>query len=244
LSLYQIADLIVDMNGMGDNLQRLMKAYETDQEKADIIMNIHQERLRETGKKYPHLTPDEWEYIQTGSSFACRLPDFQGFCLHSSAIAFRERAILFSGPSGTGKSTHTNLWQQYFGSDKVVIINDDKPALRCIRNTFFVYGTPWSGKSTLNTNIRVPLGAVVFLKQAKENRLRRLSNQEAVQLLIYQSMRPNNSKDRMEQLLILIDQLLRMTPIYQLECNISFDAVKAVYNELINIAWSGEKNEN
>ncbi|WP_347489002.1 hypothetical protein ABDB91_17675 [Desulfoscipio sp. XC116] len=167
-----------------------------------------------------------------GYAFACKLLNFDGFCLHASAVALENRAVLFSGPCGTGKSTHTHLWRQYFGKNKAVIINDDKPVLRRTEDIFYVYGAPWSGKSALNTNIRVPLSAVVFLKQAKENHIRRLSNKKAIQMLFYQSQRPGGDRDRINSLLSLIDALLQRIPIYQLNCDISFGAVKTVYNEI------------
>jgi hypothetical protein len=233
LNHYKIADLTIAMEGTGETLQKLMKPYGVDTKgKADITMSIDREKMNKTGEEYPHLSSDEWEYIQTGYAFACKLLDFGGFCLHSSAVALDGRAVLFSGPCGTGKSTHTNLWQQYFGPDRAVIINDDRPALRMAKNIFYTYGTPWSGKSTLNTNVRVPLGAVIFLKQAKENHIRRLDNKEAVQMLIYQSQRPSSYRNRMNSLLTLIDGLLHKIPVYQMDCNISFDAVKTVYNEI------------
>ncbi|MHB8125271.1 MAG: hypothetical protein ACYDEJ_06425 [Desulfitobacteriaceae bacterium] len=230
---YKIADLTVSMEGAGKALQRLMEPYGANtREKTDMTMRIDRERMNKAREEHPQLKPDEWEYIQTGFAFACRLLDFDGFCLHSSAVALEGNAVLFSGSCGSGKSTHANLWQQYFGEDRAVIINDDKPALRLSKDTFYVYGTPWSGKSALNANIRVPLGAVVFLKQAKENHIRRLDNKEAVTLLFYQSMRPNSDRDRINRLLTLIDVLLQKIPVYQMDCNISFDTVKTVYNEI------------
>lgn len=233
LNRYKIADLTVAIEGAGEALLRRMKPYGEDAEgKADMTMRIDRERMNRAGKGYPHLTPDEWEYIQTGFAFACKLPDFDGFCLHASAVALDGRAVLFSGPCGTGKSTHAELWRQYFGRDKAVIVNDDKPVLRLIKDTFYVYGSPWSGKSALNANIRAPLGAVVFLKQAKENHIRRMDNREAVQMLIYQSQRPDSRRDGMNRLLTLIDALLQRTPVYQMDCSISFDAVKMVYSKI------------
>ena len=230
---YIIAGLAVAMEGAGEVLQRLMKPYGADTNgKADITMSIDREKMNKTGEEYPHLSPDEWEYIQTGYAFACKLPDFDGFCLHASAVALDGRAVLFSGPCGTGKSTHTGLWRQYFGPDHAVIINDDKPALRMANDIFYAYGTPWSGKSALNTNIRVPLSAVVFLNQARENHIRCLSNKEAVHMLFYQSQRPGGDRGRINKLLSLIDALLQRIPVYQLDCDISFDAVKTVYNEI------------
>lgn len=230
---YKIADLTVSMEGSSKALQRRMEPYAVPVDgKTDITISIDRERMDRDRMEYPHLSPDEWEYIQTGYAFACKLLDFGGFCLHSSAVALNGRAVLFSGPCGTGKSTHTGLWQQYFGSDRAVIINDDKPALCRANGIFYTYGTPWSGKSALNSNIQVPLGAVVFLNQAKENRIRRLDNREAVQMLIYQSQRSVSNRDRMDSLLTLLDALLKVIPIYQMDCNISFDAVKTVYDEI------------
>lgn len=140
--------------------------------------------------------------------------------------------VLFSGPSGTGKSTHTSLWQQYFGPAQAVVINNDKPVLRRIEDIFYTYGAPWSGKSALNVNIRVPLGAIIFLKQAKENHIRCLANKEAVRMLFCLSQRPGSDRDKIIRLLTLIDALLQKIPVYQMDCNISFDAVKTVYNEI------------
>lgn len=230
---YKIADLVVSVEYAGEVLQSRMKAYRIfPPEQADITISTDRDKMKTALIKHPHLSSDEWEYIQTGYNFACSLPDFDGFCLHASAVAFDGRAVLFSGPSGTGKSTHTNLWQQYFGSDRAVIINDDKPVLRLEGDGFYVYGTPWSGKSILNMNIRVPLAAIVFLKQAGENRIRRLDNREAVQLLIYQSQHPGSDRLRMERLLTLQDTLLQRIPVYQLECDISFNAVEIVHREI------------
>lgn len=182
--------------------------------------------------EYPHLSLDELEYIQTGFAFSRALLEFNGFCLHASAVAVENRAVLFSGPCGTGKSTHTGLWQQYFSPDRAVIVNDDKPALRLMEDTFYVYGTPWSGKSTLNANMKVPLQAIVFLKQAEGNHIRRLSSKEAVKMLIYQSLRPDSDSIKMDRLLTLLDALLKKIPIYQMDCTISTDAVKLAYDTI------------
>ncbi|MDD2233620.1 MAG: hypothetical protein PHZ11_06875 [Desulfitobacteriaceae bacterium] len=81
------------MDGTGKTLQKLMKPYGTNtNEKADITMSIDREKMNKTRENYPHLSPDEWEYIQTGYAFACKLLDFDGFCLHASAVALDGRA--------------------------------------------------------------------------------------------------------------------------------------------------------
>ncbi len=178
---------------------------------------------------YPDLSLDEWEYIQTGLAFSRALLNYDGFCLHAAAVALDNRAILFSAPCGTGKSTHAGLWQERFGPERAVIINDDKPALRRLDNKFYVYGTPWSGKSGLNINVRAPLAAVVFLKQAPENRLKRLNSREAIPWLLGQCLRPGGDREKMDKLLTLLDALLQETPMYQLDCTISPAAADLVH---------------
>lgn len=45
-----------------------------------------------------------------------RMLQKDSFILHSAYIRHRGRAILFSAPSGTGKSTQASLWAQYAGA--------------------------------------------------------------------------------------------------------------------------------
>ena len=233
MSTYKIADLTISMDCRGRTLLKQGLPYRmVSGSPVDIAINIEVERLNKARENYPQLSPDEWEYIQTGFAFASALLNFDGFCLHASAVNLEKKAVLFSAPCGTGKSTHANLWQQHFGCEQAVIINDDKPALRLMGDKFYVYGTPWSGKSDLNTNIKVPLQAIVFLEQAAENQILPLSSKEAVKLLIYQSVRPGSDSGKMSRLLSLLDALLLNTPIYQMGCTISTDAVKMVYNQI------------
>ena len=100
---------------------------------------------------------------------------------------------------------------------------------------------PGAEKSHLHANIKMPLQAIVFLKQAKENKIRRLTNKEAVQMLVYQSLRPDRDTEKMEKLLSLLDRLLARTPVYQLDCTVSHEAVKVVYNEINKAEKEGLK---
>lgn len=236
MATYRIANVTVNMECSGETLTEQAKQYRIGPLPAgdlpDITIDINSTEMESRKEKYPHLTMNEWEYIQTGFVFYRDILDYGGFGLHSSAVALDNRAVLFSGPCGTGKSTHAGLWQQAFGKDRAVIINDDKPVLRLDNGAFYACGTPWSGKSTLNTNIRVPLGAIVFLRQAEENHIRRLDSKEATRMLVYQSLRPSSHMDKMNKLLTLIGALLRQTPVYQLDCNISLEAVELAYDTI------------
>lgn len=211
-----------------DSILKTEKIYYKNNNNAEFY---YQEPL----KKYPLLKFDDYEYINTGFAFSRALLDYNGFCLHSSAVALDNKAVLFSAPCGTGKSTHTGLWRKYFGEDKAIIINDDKPAIRLMGDTFYVYGTPWSGKSDLNTNVKVPLQTIVFLEQASENCIERMSNKDAVRWLYYQSLRPTGprSEEKTSNLLNLLDKIVCQIPIYKMGCTISEEAVELSYNTTI-----------
>ena len=201
----------------------------------------------------------EREYIRTGLAFNDRLAYEGGLVLHGSAISYKGHGIIFSAPSGTGKSTHARLWKEYFG-ELVTIINDDKPAIRfnnpncydICGNIYnessqkaenfpcndinleipYIYGTPWSGKTDINTNISSPLKAIVFLKQSPTNRIERLGVEESMYMLASETTSPFYDKNLGIEILTSLEKLVKFIPIYLLYCNISYDAVKTVYNQI------------
>jgi hypothetical protein len=138
---------------------------------------------------------------------------------------------LFSADPGTGKSTHTTLWRKYFGDDNVKIINDDKPAIRLEDDKIYVYGTPWSGKTDQNINMRNELGAIVFLERSENNWVKEITPKEAIPLLMMQTIRPRNP-ERMIKLLDVLDTVLKNTKLYKLGCNISEEAVRVSYEAI------------
>lgn len=174
-----------------------------------------------------------FEYRGVGFSFSRALIDNNGFCLHASAIAVKNQAVLFSGPSTVGKSTHTGLWQQYFGKEKVSVINDDNPAIRLKGDVFYAYGTPFCGSTGINENKKVPLKAIVFLEQATSNTIKRISNKEASILLFNHTLREKCSEKRIRKILELYDVLLKNIPIYKIKCLPDQEAVKMVCREIL-----------
>lgn len=228
---YLIGDLVVDINSSCERLARLGKQYEADRTgDADITVILTEEKLDELHNTYPYLTRDEVAYLATGSLFHRKLTLFEGLMLHSSCIEMDGRAYLFSADSGTGKSTHTGLWKKHFG-DRVTYINDDKPIVRKIDGVYRAFGTPWSGKTDLNTNISAPVAAIVFIERGETNSIEPMDmvkDQVAVRFL-EQTVRPKNFS-LMDSMLKTADDLLTATPIFRLRCNISEEAVLTSYN--------------
>jgi hypothetical protein len=232
MSIYKIIDLSVSIKPIEQTLKKQLKRYETEGcGGVDISIDLTTEQIKQKQLENPHLTLDECEYIWTGAEFYHKLLDFEGFMLHASAVAKDNKAYLFSAQSGTGKSTHTELWQRYFGEDEACIINDDKPAIRYVDKSFYVYGTPWSGKTDKNLNRKVPLQGIVFLEQAEKNWIKQIDSKEALKLILEQTLRPKQL-EKIDKLLILLDKLLKTTPVYKMGCNISEDAVKLAYETI------------
>ena len=88
--------------------------------------------------------------------------------IHASVVEKEQKGYVFLGKSGTGKSTHSQLWLRYIeGTD---LLNDDNPAIRIEEDgNVYVYGTPWSGKTPCYKNHRRLLKAMIRLEQAPVN---------------------------------------------------------------------------
>jgi hypothetical protein len=146
----------------------------------------------------------------------------QTAALHSSVIIYNNRAILFLGESGTGKSTHTKLWLEHIPGSR--LLNDDSPVVRIDFDGTnqlvpFVYGSPWSGKGRCHLNERYPVAAFVRLQQHPANKITKLSKLEAFGAL-YPSFPPAFLKDDYfeEQICGIISNIIMTTPVYRLQC--------------------------
>lgn len=148
-----------------------------------------------------------------------------GFFIHAAAINYNHRGILFTAPSGTGKSTQAQLWQKY---KDIEILNDDRPVIRMKDGGWYVNGTPWSGSSLQVLNKSVPLCAIVAIKQASQNSIRRLNSQEAIAYVIPRCLIPYFDGKLMDMALKHIDSVLKSTPVYLLSCRPDKEAVELV----------------
>jgi len=171
----------------------------------------------------------EIEYLWTGILFF-EIALLHGYsALHASAIEYGHEAILFSAPSGTGKSTQARLWKTVY--PQVETINDDKPLLKVEHGQVYVYGSPWSGKDLVNQNAKVPLKAIVFLRQEGNNTIYPLTTQQKIIELYRNTYRPRISK-LAEINLSMMNQILPIVVIISYGCNMTLDAVFTLHNYL------------
>ncbi len=144
------------------------------------------------------------------------------FVLHAAYIEHEGGAILFTAPSGTGKSTQAGLWERYRSSKT---INGDKVLIHKDGSVWNAYGWPICGSSGICLNESYPIRAIVCLSQAKANTIRSITGAEAVKKL-YSQLTVNMWNPTFQ--LRCMDMLLQLTaeiPVFSLACNISEDAV-------------------
>ena len=161
-------------------------------------------------------------------SFAEYLLERNTVLLHGSTLALDEKGYLFTARSGTGKSTHTRLWREVFGS-RVQMVNDDKPFARISPEGITVWGSPWSGKHGLDTNISVPLAGMCLLERGSENIIRPAEPSELMPLL--KGFRPRTAETSV-QYDSLLTELVSRVPLWHMSCNKDPEAAQVAFETM------------
>ena len=137
--------------------------------------------------------------------------------MHASVVSNGGKAYLFLGKSGTGKSTHSRLWLQNVPGTELV--NDDNPVMRVRQDgSVSVYGSPWSGKTPCYRNVCFPVGAIVRIRQAKENRIARLPLVQAYASLASSCSGFRAEKSIADSLHATISAIVPAVPCFVLDC--------------------------
>ena len=178
-------------------------------------------------------TPSYWLRFAVWMAFGIYTVYNQTVAIHASTIMYQDKSILCLGESGTGKSTHTRLWQNHIQDTE--LLNDDSPFIYAGNQGSIVFGSPWSGKTPCYKNKQTPIAAIVRISQAPYNKISRLSNLSALGAIL-PSCPPafaydENLSDRMCE---IISSLLQQVPVYSLECLPDADAAHLVYTTLKN----------
>lgn len=211
----KLADIVFNIENKYDYIEKMCREYQVS-DKAEVLISVTDEEIqKEQGEENYSLA-----YLETLAVYrkiAEKCLAFDTLLFHGSAVAVDNEAYLFTAKSGTGKSTHTRLWREYFG-ERAVMVNDDKPLLKINNSGVTVCGTPWDGKHRLSSNIEVPLKAVCILERAEDNHIKKISKQEAYPMLLQQTFRPRG-KQEMLRTLKLLDYLADQVSLYRLGCN-------------------------
>lgn len=230
MSIYRIADLDILINPLYEYTRNRLAPYISDNKHIDFEINITNDKILNFSQIQSNpCSPGIAESTLILNELCNRvLRDFDGFFFHSSSLKLDNEAYVFSAPSGTGKSTHTSLWRRHFGN-RVTMINDDKPIIRKKDGVFYIYGTPWMGKSDIGNNIKSTVKAVYILQRGAKNSAVRVRTGEVFKQIFEATLVPSN-RTVMSTLLSLLDEFFTSVPLFLLTCNTEEDAVTVAYN--------------
>lgn len=144
--------------------------------------------------------------------------------LHSSFIQWQGKGILFTAPSGTGKSTQAELWRKYAEAD---VMNGDRSIIywNQKKQEFWVAGLPFCGSSRICRNCRMPLEAIVFLNQAEENKAEIFPKAQAAGRLFGEMSINQWNRDSVENGFQWIERITDSVKMIHFSCNMDPDAV-------------------
>lgn len=156
----------------------------------------------------------------------------EGLLLHASFIRWQGQGVLFTAPSGTGKSTQADLWAQY---EQAEIINGDRAALRRIGGAWSAWGLPYAGSSGIYRNEGAPLKGIIILQQASENRISRPAPAQIIRYLYPEVSVHHWDPSFVDQVIDRLMELVAEIPVYLLECRPDREAVELVRKTLFGV---------
>ena len=233
--LLEIAGQVASVTSLFESTPHHFSRYLTDRP-ADFSIRVSDADLRfeqadadaeaaEDGFKRRIFTDPFLERAAIQRKFAEYLLHRNIFLAHGSAVAVDGQGYLFTARSGTGKSTHTRLWREVFGR-RAAMINDDKPFLALTGEGIRIYGSPWSGKHGLDTNLCVPLKGICLLERGSENVIRPGAPEEMRDLL--KGFRPQ-TPEQAKAYEALLTELLKAVPLWHMSCSKEKEAAQIAY---------------
>lgn len=151
--------------------------------------------------------------------------------VHASTVITEGVGYAFLGKSGTGKSTHSQLWVAHIPQTQ--LLNDDNPAIRMDNSgTVNIFGTPWSGKTACYKNEQAPLGGLVRLQQASDNAFRHKSDSSALLDVLPSCTALRWNKRLFNQMVSNLIGMLQEVPVGFLECRPDAEAALLSFNSI------------
>jgi hypothetical protein len=103
-----------------------------------------------------------------------------GFLVHAASAIRNERAYLFAGVSGAGKTTMARL-----APPDATVLTDEISYVRRIGRNYKAYGTPFAGElARVGANTSAPLETLYLLVQGPENRISPVPKMDAARALM------------------------------------------------------------
>ena len=175
-----------------------------------------------------HFLPESREFFSESHNtfshiaFEELLLRHEAMILHASFINTEYGGILFSGPSGVGKSTQADLWCRYKKAEQ---INGDRTILKKEGEQWKAFGSPYAGSSRCWINKSAVIRGVVMLEQGAECSIYKLGKAETFRKL-YEGMVINTwNSAYVKKIVELIEDFIAKVPVYHMICTKEQDSV-------------------
>jgi len=148
--------------------------------------------------------------------------DRGGFLLHAASAIGDDRAFLFSGVSGAGKTTMTRLAppEVTLLTDEISYVLPHGPAhcdTRADAFHYLAFGTPFAGElAKSGDNTRAGIAALFFLEKGPENRIDEIAPAEAVRRLMRNILFFAQDASLVEKLLASACEFVARVPVRRL----------------------------
>lgn len=150
-----------------------------------------------------------------------------GILLHSACISLDGRGYLFSGVSGSGKSTISKFWEEY---GDAIVLTDDRVVIREAENDLWAFGTPWHGTAGIHKNIGIPIERIFFIEHGEKNRIQSISQKDAVNRLIVRSFPPFWNREAMQFAVNFCSRIVETKKCYELEFSPNISVIDFLRN--------------
>ncbi len=161
-----------------------------------------------------------------------------GVLLHASGLVYGDAGLVFTGASGTGKSTLAG----WFAGAGAGVLSDERMILRRDSDSVRMFGTPWIGSGSFAANASAPLARLFCISHGRgEHRFESLPASRIVSLLLQQTFLPYWDRAAMNATVDSLISLTQRIPCIGLACLKSPDVVDAIMQHQLNAPLTGAR---
>ena len=157
------------------------------------------------------------------------LLDAEGLILHTCYTEYQGGAILFTAPSGTGKTTQAELWKKCYGS---TIVNGDKCILQRTPEGWRACGFFLHGSAPECENRSLPIRAIVVVRQSPRDHVEEIPAAQKLGLLYSECTVNNWDPAQVQTALSLLSDLVSRVPVVLLHCTMEDSAAQVLHQHL------------
>jgi hypothetical protein len=199
-----------------------------NQQKKIVAINLYRQINSKTLETYYHVSGSQFQIIIRQITHIL-LAKNQGFILHASASKVNDKAVIFLGKSGAGKSTTMTLLSSTFtplGDDSIIIKKEE--------NQFYCYSSSAIEKNAwfLKDYQRNKLGAICFIKKSADCKTTKINNNQVILDKMSKQLF-SEKEDLTVQMKSLLNFIKVHNQIYQLEVSLKKkDYLKEIISQI------------